>query len=577
MKNKIISSITILAIALMLLTGCGKKQIYNPGTYEGSGKGHGGDIKVEVTVSGSEIESVKIVENPESEFSQPVIKKIIDKVVKENSGEIDSISGATETSSGLIAAIQGALSLAYADGKAGSAKGSSDSDREELKDTTVDVVVIGSGGAALAAAVEAQASGANVLVLEKMAVVGGNTNYATGGLNAAGTEFQKAKGISDTIEVFFEDTMKGGKNLNNPDLVKILVTSAAGSVEWLTSLGADLSDVGRLGGATNNRTHRPTGGGAVGAHLVSVLKDNAEKSSIEIRTENKVVEILADNGAVKGVKVETASGNYNVFAKAVIIASGGFGASQEMVVKFKADLKGFGTTNHPGATGDAIKLVEPLDVALVDMEQIQTHPTVIPVKNKMITEAVRGNGAILVNRSGERFINELQTRDVVSAAELEQEGKTGFLFFDQNVRDSLKAIEKYAKAGFLTQADSIADLAKAMGLDPKSLEASVEKYNSYAKAGKDPEFGRVDFPVVFNKAPYYMVEVGPAVHHTMGGIKINTNAEVIGNSGNVVKGLYAAGEVTGGVHGANRLGGNALSDIITFGRLAGKNATAYVK
>ena len=246
------------------------------------------------------------------------------------------------------------------------------------------------------------------------------------------------------------------------------------------------------------------------------------------------------------------------------MATGGFGASQEKVVRFKPELEGFGTTNHPGATGDALDLVAPFNVALVDIEQIQTHPTVVPVKNTMITEAVRGNGAILVNRDAARFVSELQTRDVVSAAELEQTGKTAFLVFDQGVRESLSAIESYAKAGLLTEAASLTELAAAMELDGAALETTVSQYNTYVEAGNDPDFNRPDMPRKLATAPFYAVEVGPAVHHTMGGLKINTETKVINESGEWVKGLFAAGEVTGGVHGANRLGGNAMADITTL-------------
>jgi fumarate reductase flavoprotein subunit len=277
------------------------------------------------------------------------------------------------------------------------------------------------------------------------------------------------------------------------------------------------------------------------------------------------------------VDVETEGGTYHIAAKAVIVASGGFGASQEKIVQYKPELKGFGTTNHPGATGDALDLVKPLNAALIDIEQIQTHPTVVPVKNTMITEAVRGNGAILVNRDAERFISELQTRDVVSEAELNQEGQTAFLLFDQGVRESLKAIEKYAKSGLLTEADSLKGLAEAMDLDPQALEATVKAYNGYVAEGADKEYNRPDLPRKLETAPYYIVEVGPAVHHTMGGLKIDAETRVINQSGEWITGLFAAGEVTGGVHGANRLGGNAMADITTFGRIAGSQAAAFVR
>ncbi|WP_027626522.1 flavocytochrome c [Clostridium lundense] len=458
--------------------------------------------------------------------------------------------------------------------------GNSKSNTVESKPSTkTDIVVIGAGGAGLSSAVEAKNAGANVIVIEKMPMVGGNTLRATGGINAAGTKFQKEKNIKDTVEKFYEDTMKGGYYKNNPELVKVLTSQAASAVEWLSDLGADLTDVGRLAGASNDRAHRPAGGGEVGSNIVKTLKKAAKDRKIDIRLNNKAVEILKDDkGNIKGVKALNEEGKeYTIDTKSVIIATGGFGASEEKVVKYNPNLKGFGTTNHPGATGDGIDMAVKLGAELTQMDQIQTHPTVVPKTGMMITEAVRGNGAILVNGEGSRFINELATRDVVSKAILDQKGKTAYLLFDDNVRKSLKAIESYINMELVVQGNSVEDLAKKINVNPEILKKTVNNYNGFVKNKKDVQFNRGDMPRSFGNGKYYAIEIAPAVHYTMGGIKINKNAEVLDKSGQVIKGLYAAGEVTGGVQGGNRLGGNSLADIVVFGRIAGKNAAAFVK
>ena len=442
---------------------------------------------------------------------------------------------------------------------------------------TVDVVIVGAGGAGLSAAVAAREAGASVIVLEKMPFAGGNTNYATAGLNASETSVQKKLNIADTNEQFYQDTMKGGKKLNNPNLVRTLTSQSAQTVDWLIGLGMDLSDVGRTGGATNARAHRPAGGAAVGSHFASVMLKAAENAGADIRYNSKVTSIVNKDGAAAGVTVLSNGKKYTVHAKAVIIATGGFGANSELVVSYKPNLKGFGTTNFPGATGDALALVKPFSVALVDMDQIQTHPTVVPVKNLMITEAVRGNGAIMVNRDGNRFEQEMTTRDVMSAAILKQTGATAYLLFDQGVRNSLKAIESYYKQGLLTEGASLAELAGKLNIPPAELEETVKRYNSFVDTKKDSDFARQDMPRKIETAPFYAVEVAPAVHHTMGGLAINTDAQVLNENANAVPGLFAAGEVTGGVHGANRLGGNAMADIAVFGKIAGTNAAAYAK
>lgn len=448
-----------------------------------------------------------------------------------------------------------------------------------MKSEKADIVVIGAGGAGLAAAVEATDNGAKVIVLEKMPMVGGNTARATGGINAAGTPQQEKTGVKDSPELFYQDTMKGGYEKNNPELVKVLTTQAKDSIAWLVGLGADLSDVGRLAGASVNRAHRPTGGEAVGDHIAQTLKKAADSRKIDVRTWNEATEILKDkDGKITGVKaVNKDKKEYTINAKSVIIAAGGFSANQEMVVKYKPELKGFSTTNHPGATGDGIVLGTKAGSKLVDMVEIQTHPTVVPGKSVMVTEAVRGNGAILVNKDGKRFTNELLTRDVVSKAILDQKDKVAYLFFDQSLRESLKATEEYFNMGLVTEADTMEELADKIKVDKNALVESVNKYNEAVKAKNDSEFGRPDMPRTLDKPKFYAIEVTPAVHHTMGGLVINTDAQVIGEDGQPIKGLYAAGEVTGGVHGGNRLGGNALEDIVTFGRIAGRGAAKFVK
>lgn len=440
---------------------------------------------------------------------------------------------------------------------------------------SADVVIVGAGGAGLAAAIEAADNGATVIVLEKMPMVGGNTLYATGGLNAAGTGPQDVLGIEDSTEKHYEDTMRGGYELNDPALVEIMTAQAPHAVAWLSELGADLTDVGRLGGSSVNRTHRPTGGQAVGPHLVQVMFAAAQERELDIRLENKVIEILVDSdGSTAGVVVENSDGQYTIATKAVVVTTGGFGANPTMFSEFDPSLEGFGTTNAPSATGDGITMLRALGAQLIHMDQIQTHPTVHPGRNTMITEAVRGNGAIMVNSNGVRFVDEMGTRDVVSEAILAQDGQTALLFFDDSVRESLAAIESYRRQGIVTEADTLEGLAEILGMDPQALVDAIAEFNASVEAGVDAAFGRADLPRALTEAPFYAIEIGPAVHHTMGGVVINGNAEVQGEQGSI-PGLFAAGELTGGIHGGNRLGGNALADIIVFGRIAGQQAAQY--
>lgn len=541
------------------------------GRWEGTGAGLNGPITISLTVKDGSIVEGAVLSEDETDFAKPAIQDSIAQLIKTGSvKKVDTVSGATFTSKGTIEAMKNALALANG-GKA--------EPKKAYKNAVCDIAIVGAGGAGLSAAVEASLRGAHVIVLEKRGLAGGNTNYATGGLNASETSVQQKLGIQDSNEQYYEDTMKGGKNINDAALVRNMVNLSAETVDWLISLGADLSDVGKMAGSTNPRTHRPKGGGAVGGHLVDVLKKAAEDSGVEIRYDSTVTDLIVKNGGVHGVKVESNGKIYTVKSKAVVIASGGFGANIVMVAQYRPEFKDFGTTNQSGATGDAFTWAKQLDIALTQMEQIQTHPTVVPKKGVMITEAVRGNGAIMVNREGKRFNNEMATRDVLSSAILEQTGKTAFILFDQNVRESLKAIEGYARNGLLTEGETLTSLAEKLAIPQAELENTVKKYNAFQAAGKDEDFGRAasDMTRPIVKAPFYAVEVAPAVHHTMGGIKINTKSEALNNSGAVIPGLFAAGEVTGGIHGANRLGGNAVADICIYGRTAGDSAADFIK
>ena len=443
---------------------------------------------------------------------------------------------------------------------------------------SADIVVIGAGGAGMTAAIQAAQDGAtNVVIIEKTGMAGGNTTRSTGGLNASETTFQERDGIEDSNQLFIDDTMKGGKNINDLSLVTYMAENSADALYWVNDLGADLTVVGLFGGASVKRIHRPSDTSAVGPVLVKTLLAQVEKLNIPVLYNTKAEEILTDdNGAVSGVKVTDENGTYTINCKAVIVATGGFGANSEMVEQYNPSLTGFGTTNVAAATGDGIVMGTAIGAATVDMEQIQTHPTVHPETQTMYTEAVRGNGAILVNKEGARFTNEMGTRDVVSAAILEQTDGQAWLVFDHAVRTSLKAIEGYISAGIVTEAATVEELATAIGADPATLKATMDKFAADVTSGNADEFGREGLELPLTEGNFYACLVAPAIHHTMGGLKINTATEVLNEEGNAIAGLFAASEVTGGVHGANRLGGNAVTDIIVFGRAAGTAANAYV-
>lgn len=566
--------LALLTLSLLISCGDSQKSSYADGVYEGSAMGHQGEIKVSVTISNNKIEKIDVLEKADSDFSDMAVKKVIDETIKKNTIDgVNTVSGATRTTKGAIEAITAALSQA-------GTIGTSSKEAAAKEDITIDtdIVVIGAGGAGMSAALSAKESGLDVTLIEKMVYLGGNTVRAKGGLNAAETKYQKELGIVDSIQTFIDDTMKGGKNINDPELVAYLAKNSSDAIEWLDSMGISLKSVVSSGGASKPRMHAPEGGGDAGKYIIAGLQKQLEPKGINIYTETKATEIIMKDGKAAGVITETPNGKMTINAKAVIIATGGFSANEELYTKYKPELKGFITTGHPGGTGDGIFMAEKVGAALVDMEQIQIHPTVEQSKSELVTEGLRGRGAILVNQEGKRFGDEMATRDVVSADVLAQPGSYAYIIFDNNLRKNMATVESMVALGIVTEAATYEELAKKLNIPTDAFKATMDKWNNDVKAKNDTEFGRtqaIDWSL--EEAPYYAIKIAPAVHHTMGGIKINTNAEVIGTNNTAIAGLYAAGEVTGGIHGANRLGGNAIADIIIFGRQAGKNAANYIQ
>ncbi|HFR3702845.1 TPA: flavocytochrome c [Streptococcus suis] len=450
-------------------------------------------------------------------------------------------------------------------------------DLSELKDS-YDVVVVGSGGAGMSAAISAKDAGASVVLLEKMPVTGGNTAKSSAGMNASQTKFQEAEGIADSNDKFYEETLKGGKGTNDPELLRYLVDNSASAIDWLDGLGITLSNLTTTGGMSEKRTHRPADGSAVGGYLVNGLYYNLVEREVPIFVNANVTKLQENDGAVTGVEVEIAGETKKISAKAVVLATGGFGADLEMVAKLNPALEGYVTTNQEGSTGDGIALAESKGAATVDMEQIQIHPTVEQETSYLITEAVRGEGAILVDANGDRFVNELETRDKVSAAINALDPNHAYVIFDDALKERVKAIAQYEEKGLVKTGATLADLAKEIGVPADKLRATLDVWNKAVADKNDAAFGRTSgMDNALNTGSYHAIKVAPGVHHTMGGVKINTNAEVLKTDGSAITGLYAAGEVTGGVHGQNRIGGNAVADIIVFGRQAGMKAAEFAK
>ncbi|OAB26507.1 flavocytochrome c [Paenibacillus macquariensis subsp. defensor] len=449
---------------------------------------------------------------------------------------------------------------------------------DQLKDK-YDIIIVGAGGAGMSAALEAKEKGMNPVIFEKMPVAGGNTLKSSSGMNASETKFQKEQSIKDSNDVFYDETLKGGHGTNDKDMLRFFVDNSASAIDWLDSIGIRLNNITITGGMNEKRTHRPEDGSAVGQYLVSGLLKNMQEQEIPLFVNASVTDITEKDGKVNGVKVVfNQTDERNIAADAVIVTTGGYGANMDLISEVRSDLKGYVTTNQEGSTGDGIKMIEKLGGTTVDMDQIQVHPTVQQDKSYLIGEAVRGEGAILVSSDGKRFTNELDTRDNVTAAINKLPENSAYLVFDSGVKARVKAIQQYEKMGFVIQADSIEDLAKEMGVSADQLKTTLDTWNSAVKNKKDAEFGRTTgMDNDLSNATYHAIKIAPGIHYTMGGVKINTNTEVLNKDGEPIPGLFAAGEVTGGLHGQNRIGGNSVAEIIIFGRQAGIKSAKFIK
>ncbi|WP_218119739.1 flavocytochrome c [Pelagirhabdus alkalitolerans] len=582
---------------LFLAVGCGDdttsdadeatgetEDMFEAGTYTGVGEGYNGDIEVEVEVDSESIQSIEVLEHNETEgLTDDVFDNIPDEVVNDQTIDVDTVSGATSSSEGLIAAITEALEEAGGDiDRLRNGRAEQETATEDVEYET-DVVVVGAGGAGLASAVSAYENGAEVMVLEKMPQVGGNTLISGSAYNAVDPERQEQQGIEDSVDKHFEQTYEGGDEEGDPELVRELVENAYPTLQWLEELGMEFEDeVFTVLGGLWPRAHKPVeplGTGYINTYMNYIEGTNDE---VQVLVNTEVKEMIMDGDKVVGVEAEGENGKVTVKAESVVLASGGFGADVDMRNEYNTewpDLSDIPTTNHTGATGEGIEMVKDVGANLIGMDDIQLLPMGDPETGSLSGNIEQGvENRIFVNKEGNRFVDEGARRDVMTNALFEQPDSFMWIIVDETsyptgdtVNNFNESIDDLVEAGRAYKADTLEGLAEKIDVDPDNFVQAVEEFNEGVEEGED-ELGRTLFDQKLDSPPYYAGGRVPTVHHTMGGVEINVDAQVINEEGEVIKGLYAAGEVTGGIHGSNRLGGNALADVNTFGRIAGESA-----
>ena len=587
MVKKRVLALILCAAMSMSVVGCGSTSSSDSGipdgTYTGEGTGKGGKIVVELTMKDSKISDIKVVEHGETPGYADALEKMSAEMITKNTLEVDMVSGATLSSTGILEAVKDAFNKTGASTDKLVAQEGEVSKEEREAEYSADVIVLGGGGAGLTAAIEAAQNGASVILVEKMPMVGGNTIISGGEMAAPGNWLQEKESIEDSKEQFYQDILKGGDNENDPELVRVLADNATTDAEWLKNeIGVTFEDYMLFfGGHSVKRSLVPKD--ASGVELIQKLSAKAEEVGVITHLNTAATELVQEDGKVVAVKANFDGKEITYKASnGVILATGGFGSNLDMRIKYNEEMnEKILSTNSVGSTGDGITMAEKLGAQLVDMEYIQTYPTCDPETGTLLYVGdVRLEGrSILVNKEGKRFVEELERRDVISKATVAQTDSVSYMFWDEASMEASKVNVKHKKEydnlierGILVKADTIEDAAAHFGIDAEELKKTVANYNEYAANGKDLEFNKRGELVAFTDGPYYIMKSRPAIHHTMGGIKINTNAEVLNTAGEVIDGLYAAGEVTGDIHGTNRLGSDAIADITVFGRVAGRNA-----
>lgn len=587
MKSTMIKS----AVAMVFAVGFAAASMAAPVTAEGTGVGKHGDITVAVTFDAGKIQDIKIVKNAENPIlAKKVFTDLKDQVVALSSTDVDLISGATFSAKGFIDAVNDAakkagVTLAKADKKA-----LKKAARELPKTSNYDVVVIGAGGAGFSAAITARNAGANVVLLEKMPAVGGNSLISGAEMNVAKNWVQPKLGINDdSPELHAQDTFKGGDGKGDMKVINVMTHQALDAAKWCRDyLGVRFEDDNLFffGGHSRKRALIPVG--HTGTEFIAKFQAKADELGIPVITNMKAEELIKNkDGRVVGVKATMDGSEYTFNAKGgVVLATGGFGANPEMVKKYNPKIdERFKTTDAPGSTGEALYMAERAGAELVNMGYIQTYPICDPLSGaiELIADA-RFDGAIMLNQEGKRFVEELQRRDVLSEAILNQTGQYCWVLWNDNVgkiSNTVKAhaneYEAFTKQGIMTTCDDLKCIADFTKIPFDQLRKTVKRVSDMAGKGNDKDFNHRAGLMDMQQGKYYVIKAVPSTHHTMGGVRINEKAEALTAEGKVIPGLWAAGEVTGVTHGTNRLGGNAYTDIIVFGRIAGEAAAKAAK
>lgn len=611
--KKVFPIFLIVLLLVGILAGCGtgtnenaggQKGSLKDGTYVGIGKGNNGDIKVEMKVKDGKIAAVTVLEHSETEgLSDAAMKDVPKAIVDGQTIAVDTVSGASHATSGIIEAVSDCIKQAggnpedFKIAKEDKASG-------EVVDLTTDVAVIGGGAAGIAASLRAEELGLDTILLEKMAFIGGAISVSGGNQVVTLSELQKQAGVTDdSVDSMVQDFLKNGAGKNDEELLTLYAENVGETTNWLNQyVGIQYDMKGglhKLAEYSHNRELAYEGGGP---GFAAQARKKVEESDVEVYLQTKAEKLLTDdNGTVVGVVAKDNKGKtYNITAKAVIMATGGYGNNEDLLSDELKDALYYGPAS---STGDGVIMAtdDSIDAATRLMEYGKKYPNGVEVDEGIAKSTIAGNiaafseSAILVNTDGERVVNEKSSNRNVLEVELAQKNKMLYLLMDQSTFDIFKS--KLGEAGitesninewlknngsktpYFFHSDNLEDLAALAKMDASTLKATVDKYNGFVQAGKDDDFGRsVDYlKKEIGKGPYYLIEQKPRFATTMGGLVINTNLQVMNTNNKIIPGLFAAGEVVGGVMGDDSPSGANNAWALTSGKLSAEAVAEEIK
>ena len=563
--------------------------IYTPGTYTGTAAGKNGDVKVEVTFSANAIDSVKVVEHSETAgISDGAIENIPAAIVENQSLAVDTVSGATITSDAILKAVADTEAQAGGDVEA-LKNAAAPAGEKEAKELSADVIVVGGGGAGMAAATRLAQLGKSVILVEKSGFLGGAISVSGGNQVVMGSQLQIDNGVADdSVESMVADFEANGANKNNKEILTLFAENVGATTDWLVANCGITFEEGlhQLGEYSHNRELAYTGGGA---GFAEAMRKAVEEAGVQVLLNTKAESLIADNGTVTGVKAASSDADYTLTAGDVVLATGGYGANKDMLTDEMKSALYYGPAS---STGEGIQMAQAVGAQTANMEYGKRYPNGIEVSEGMAKSTIAGNivgwtmSAILVNKDGNRVVNEKASNRTILEEELKQEGGELYLLLDAETFEAWKAklapagisdadIEKYLEANGTTtpvfaHGETLEEAAAAAGINADNLKATVEKYNGFVAKGSDDDFGRAAtyLTKAIGEGPYYIVEQKPRFATTMGGLVINTSMQVLNESGEPISGLYAAGENCGQVMGDDSPSGANNAWALTSGKLA---------